>query len=107
MSNVPLPPIYENYAGKWIDVEDARAYAAAVSAAKDERIKVLEDALRAIDKQCFSHVDGRDLFAQMHPRNTLDIKRRVDARETWFDGDWLTDLWTAIKAARAAQGEKP
>jgi len=82
-------------------------YAGEISAAKDERIKVLEDALRAIDKQCFSHVDGRDLFAQMHPRNTLDIKRRVDARETWFEGDWLTDLWTAIKAARAAQGEKP
>ena len=38
MSNVPLPPIYENHAGKWIDVEDARAYAAAVSAAKDAEI---------------------------------------------------------------------
>ena len=51
MSNVPLPPIYENHAGKWIDVEDARAHAAAVSAAKDaeierlrERVRVLEDA---------------------------------------------------------------
>lgn len=106
MSNVPLPrpgPLgLIQYAGI-----DMLQYAGEVSAAKDERIKVLEDALRAIDKQCFSHVDGRDLFAQMHPRNTLDIKRRVDARETWFEGDWLTDLWTAIKAARAAQGEKP
>ena len=112
MSNaIPLPPLPF---GWWKDkVTESEmehfihAHAAAVSAAKDERIKVLEDALRAIDKQCFSHVDGRDLFAQMHPRNTLDIKRRVDARETWFEGDWLTDLWTAIKAARAAQGEKP
>ena len=106
MSNVPLPPPGPlgliQYAGV-----DMLQYAGEISAAKDERIKVLEDALRAIDKQCFSHVDGRDLFAQMHPRNTLDIKRRVDARETWFEGDWLTDLWTAIKAARAAQGEKP
>ena len=106
MSNVPLPrpgPLgLIQYAGV-----DMLQYAGEISAAKDERIKVLEDALRAIDKQCFSHVDGRDLFAQMHPRNTLDIKRRVDARETWFEGDWLTDLWTAIKAARAAQGEKP
>ena len=106
MSNVPLPrpgPLgLIQYAGV-----DMLQYAGEISAAKDERIKVLEDALRVIDKQCFSHVDGRDLFAQMHPRNTLDIKRRVDARETWFEGDWLTDLWTAIKAARAAQGEKP
>lgn len=66
------------------------------------RVETLESALSAIDKQCFSHVDGRDLFAQMHPRNMLDIKRRVDARETWFEGDWLTDLWGAIKNARAA-----
>ena len=41
MSNVPLPPIYENHAGKWIDVEDARAHAAAVSAAKDAEIERL------------------------------------------------------------------
>ena len=41
MSNVPLPPIYENHAGKWIDVEDARAHAAAVSAAKDAEISGL------------------------------------------------------------------
>ena len=69
------------------------------------RVEALEAAVRGIDKQCFSHVDGRDLFAQMHPRNTLDIKRRVDARETWFEGDWLTNLWDAIKAARAALTE--
>lgn len=66
------------------------------------RVEALESAIRGIDKECFSHVDGRDLFAQMHPRNMLDIKRRVDARETWFEGDWLTDLWGAIKNARAA-----
>jgi len=114
MSNVPLPEPHHQSAANFnapdepfYTADQMHAHAAAVSAAKDERIKVLEDALRAIDKQCFSHVDGRDLFAQMHPRNTLDIKRRVDARETWFEGDWLTDLWTAIKAARAAQGEKP
>ena len=109
MSNVPLPEPHHQSAANFnapdepfYTADQMHAHAAAVSAAKDERIKVLEDALRAIDKQCFSHVDGRDLFAQMHPRNTLDIKRRVDARETWFEGDWLTDLWTAIKAARAA-----
>lgn len=58
------------------------------------------EALKRIDKATFSHVDGRDLFAQMHPRNTLDIKRRRDGVETWFEGDWLTDLWREIKAAR-------
>ena len=103
MADVPLPKV--DYDAGWhrqYTADQMHAHAAAVTAGKDERIKVLEDALRAIDKQCFSHVDGRDLFAQMHPRNTLDIKRRVDARETWFEGDWLTDLWTAIKAARAA-----
>lgn len=67
---------------------------------QNERDELL-GALKAIDKECFSHVDGRDLFAQMHPRNMLDIKRRVDARETWFEGDWLTDLWGEIKKARS------
>lgn len=42
--------------------------------------------------QTFSHVDGRDLLKQIHPRNTLDIKRRVDAVETWFEADWLSGL---------------
>jgi hypothetical protein len=43
----------------------------------------------------FSHIDGRDLLAELHPRNTLDIKRRVDARETWFQADWLSNLMHA------------
>lgn len=71
-------------------------------AKKDAALLACVEALEAINKECFSHVDGRDLFAQMHPRNTLDIKRRVDARETWFEGDWLTDLWGQIKKSRAA-----
>ena len=32
----------------------------------------------------FSHVNGRDLLAELHPRKQLDIKRRVDGVETWF-----------------------
>jgi hypothetical protein len=43
----------------------------------------------------FSHVDGRDPLAQLHPRKTLDIKRRVDGVETWFEGDWLTQVMRA------------
>ena len=62
----------------------------------------LLEALKAIDAECYSHVDGRDLFAQLHPRRMLDIKRRVDGVETWFEGDWLSNLWGAIKKARAA-----
>jgi len=48
-----------------------------------------------------SHIDGRDLLGELHPRKTLDIKRRVDGRETWFEGDWLSGLWGAVKEARA------
>ena len=34
MSNtIRLPPIYQNHAGEWIDVDDCIAHAAAVSAA--------------------------------------------------------------------------
>lgn len=49
----------------------------------------------------FSHVDGRDLLAELHPRRTLDIKRRVDGVEMWFEGDWLSKLMRA-RDGRAA-----
>jgi hypothetical protein len=65
----------------------------------------LREALNAIIATTHSHIDGRDLLAELHPRNALDIKRRVDGRETWFQADWLSDLWTAIKTAQALGGE--
>lgn len=43
----------------------------------------------------FSHVDGRDLLAELHPRAELDILRRRDGKETWFEGDWLTKMMAA------------
>ena len=46
----------------------------------------------AMVKRTFSHVDGRDLLDELHPRRMLDIKRRVDGVETWFEGDWLSNL---------------
>jgi hypothetical protein len=46
----------------------------------------------AMVEASFSHVDERDLLAELHPRNTIDIKRRVDGHETWFEGDWLSKL---------------
>lgn len=49
----------------------------------------------AMTRATFSHVDGRDLLAELHPRKQLDIKRRVDAIDTWFEADWLSDLMRA------------
>ena len=46
----------------------------------------------AMVRATFSQVDQRDLLDELHPRRTLDIKRRVDARETWFQADWLSTL---------------
>jgi hypothetical protein len=57
----------------------------------DEKTKRFD----AMVKRTFSHVDGRDLLAEIHPRNTLDIKRRVDGVEKWFEADWLTNLMDA------------
>lgn len=71
-----------------------------------DRNKQLEAALREIDKSTISHVDGRDLLDELHPRNTLDIQRRIDGIDTWFEGDWLSNLRDARNAARAALGEK-
>ena len=57
----------------------------------DEKLK----RFNAMVEKTFSHVDGRDLLHQMHPRHQIDIKRRVDGVETWFEGDWLSDLMWA------------
>ena len=57
--------------------------------------------LRMIVDATHSHIDGRDLLAELHPRKTLDIKRRVDGRETWHEGDWLSDLKREIDRAKA------
>ena len=80
--------------------------------AKNERewwamheIERLREALRGMDDATISHVDGRDLLDELHPRHTLDIKRRVDGIETWYEGDWLSRLRDARNIARAALGE--
>lgn len=72
-------------------------YSAALAS---EREKKLVEALRAVNATTFSHVDGRDLLAELHPRKTLDIKRRVDGHETWFEADWLSRLYEVMKEAR-------
>jgi hypothetical protein len=60
-----------------------------------------EALLRVIVATTHSHIDGRDLLAELHPRKTLDIKRRVDGVETWFEGDWLSNLKDQIDRAKA------
>lgn len=57
--------------------------------------------LQGIVDVTHSHVDGSDLLAELHPRSTLDIKRRSDGVETWHEGDWLTNLERAVKEAKA------
>ncbi len=70
-----------------------------------------EEKIRRFDAMVsatYSHIDGRDLLNELHPRRTLDIKRRVDARETWFEGDWLSNVWNARdgkEQPRAQAGE--
>jgi hypothetical protein len=58
---------------------------------RNERARRFDEMVRAT----FSHIDSRDLLQQLHPRRLLDIKRRVDGVETWFEGDWLTSLMEA------------
>jgi len=65
-------------------------------------LKELEDALNAVTKATRSHIDGRDLLDELHPRYTLDIKRRRDGVETWYQGDWLSNLREAMKLVRKA-----
>jgi hypothetical protein len=63
----------------------------------------VDEKIRRFDAMCaatFSHVDGRDLLSELHPRRQIDIKRRVDGRETWFEGDWLSRLMEARNGPR-------
>lgn len=62
------------------------------------KLKRIQDALiNEVVRRSYSHVDGRDLFADLKPRKTLDIKKRRDGVETWYEGDWLNDLGDAIR----------
>jgi hypothetical protein len=63
---------------------------------RDALAKALEDLLATFK----SHVDGRDLLDELHPRKTIDIKVRVDARERWHEGDWLSNVRDAVRPAR-------
>jgi len=72
-------------------MQDDRTLAALLLLSDAEKARRFDAMARAT----FSHVNGRDLLRELHPRKTLDIKRRVDGMETWFEGDWLSDLMRA------------
>ena len=64
-------------------------------------------ALSAIIGATKSHVDGRDLLAELHPRHYMDIKVRRNGKDIWFEADWLSNLQRAITSHKAALAIKP
>ncbi len=64
------------------------------------KLMALSDAekIKRFEQMAFathSHLDGRDLLKELHPRKILDIRRRIDGHYTWFEGDWLSNLMKA------------
>lgn len=56
-------------------------------------------AARAVVEAATSHIDGRDLLAELHQHgwpHEIDIKTRKDAIDRWYEGDWLKDLYRAM-----------
>ena len=106
MSNVPLPPIYENHAGKWIDVEDARAHAAAVSAAKDAEIERLRAEVAGLREDAERYRWLRDecpwTMVSGNGKSNLSIRVRAE-----FDLGDLVDMVDEFDAAidAARKGE--
>ena len=66
----------------------------------DSRYRVAE-AARRVNERTYSHLDGRDLLAQLHPRHHIDITVRRDGQDTVLEADWITGLYEAIKRLRA------
>lgn len=63
------------------------------------RLSELEPIIQEIIKRSHSHVDGRFLFEPLLHRKSIDIKKRLDGVETWYEGDWLSELGRSIKSA--------
>lgn len=66
-----------------------------------EEADPIRAALNYLLAQFKSHVDGRDLLDEIHPRRSLEIVRRIDGVETWFEGDWLSNVRDARDIAQA------
>jgi len=133
MSNVPLPPIYENHAGKWIDVEDAHAHAAAVSTAKDAEIAKLKTVMVAAAEEIQAHWEAHCDAEGYGPANLMrrleegipsqygytagafeQLRERVRVLEDALRGMVIANerhsllrVGDALTAARAALEQKP
>ena len=70
--------------------------------ALQERVRELEGQIQSIIECSHSYIDGRFLFEPLLNRKTLDIKKRKDGVDTWYEGDWLSDLGKTIQKAKAA-----
>lgn len=82
--------------------ERPSAYRLLMSLPQAEKARRFEEMVTAT----FSHIDGRDLLKELHPRRMLDIKRRVDGREAWFEGDWLSDVYRARDGENISEWRK-
>lgn len=85
-----------------VRVGDVRRIVSASLSTPPTAVARVIEAARKVNAATFSHVDGRDLLAELHPRKELDIKRRKDGVETWFEGDWLTNVYQEIEPLREA-----
>ena len=75
-----------------IVIEAARELSQLRDGTHPDMVMVPRDTVMNVFKACWSHVDGRNYFTELKPRKTLDILKRIDGKETWHEGDWLTGL---------------
>jgi hypothetical protein len=69
----------------------------------------VEEAARKLEAAFRSHIDGRDLLDQLGPTgwHYCDIIVRSDGRDYRFEGDWLKNVWYALRDLRAALSSHP
>lgn len=61
------------------------------------KARILRTAAAVIEAH-YSHVDGRNLPASLHPDtwHMCDIKVRRNGRDEYFEGDWLKNVASAL-----------
>ena len=76
-----------------------KTYENLINISQEEQAKRYREMVLA----CFCHLTGEDNLGKLHTRRMIDIKRRVDAVDTWFEGDWLTTLMDARNGKEVSQ----
>lgn len=63
------------------------------------RAIMAEQRLGAVHEALTSHVDGRNLLDELNPTgwHHCDIVVRIGGKDRHFQGDWLKNLWYALK----------